>query len=72
MIEENSAMRDFVNAAYNRLLYTLSLPERGLRALASIIGGTTSLLTNVLLPDSLRQSTTYTVTIGLLQQYVIE
>ena len=65
-------MREFVNAAYNRLLYTVSLPERGLRALASVIGGTTSLLTNVLLPGSLRQTTTYAVTIGLLQKYVIE
>ncbi len=52
--------------------YTLSLPERTVRSLAALLGGTTTLLTDSLLPESLRGSTTYHVTIGLFQKFLVE
>ncbi len=51
--------------------YILSLPERAIRSAAALVGGTTLLLTETLLPDLLRESTTYRVTIGDLQRFLI-
>ncbi len=62
----------FVKAARQQLNYALSLPERTIRSLAALAGGASTLLVETLLPDSLRGTTFYTVTIGLLQQFVIE
>lgn len=62
----------FFEAARQRLLYTLSLPERTIRSLAAIVGGTSTLLSEALFPASLRDTTTYRVTLGLLQQFLIE
>jgi hypothetical protein len=61
-----------VNSVLEYLTYTLSLPERTVRFLAALVGGTTTLLTNSLLPDSLRGTTTYRITVGLFQQFLIE
>ena len=58
--------------AYERLRYLLSLPERSVRALAALAAGTTSLLTDTLLPDTLRGTKTYQVSIGMMQRYIIE
>jgi hypothetical protein len=52
--------------------YTLSLPERSFRSLAALVGGTTSLLTDSLLPEVLRDTTTYRVTVGLFQKFLVE
>ena len=52
--------------------YTLSLPERSLRSVAALVGGTTTLLTDSLLPQVLRDSTTYRVTVGLFQKFLVE
>ena len=51
--------------------YLLSLPERGLRSAAALVGGTSLLLTETLLPDVLRETTTYRITIGDLQKFLI-
>lgn len=51
--------------------YLLSLPERAVRSAAALIGGTSLLLTETLLPDVLRESTTYRITIGDLQKFLI-
>jgi hypothetical protein len=60
-------------AAIRRLAhYLLSLPERMLRALAALTSGVASLLTENLLPASLRKTTTYRVTIGMAQQFLME
>jgi uncharacterized protein YjgD (DUF1641 family) len=61
-----------VDAALEYLSYALSLPERSLRSLAALVGGTTTLLTESLLPDSLRGTTTYNVTVGLFQKFLVE
>jgi hypothetical protein len=55
-----------------RLMYTLSLPERTIRSLAALLGGTSTLLAETLFPKSLRGTTSYKVTIGLMQQFIIE
>jgi hypothetical protein len=51
--------------------YLISLPERALRSAAALTGGTSLLLTKTLLPDFVRESTTYKVTIGDLQRFLI-
>lgn len=63
---------NFFEFARQRLMYTLSLPERTIRSLASIVGGTSILLSDTLFPTSLRGTTTYKVTIGLMQQFILE
>jgi hypothetical protein len=68
----DATMKSFFAAALEYLSYGLSLPERSLRSLAALVGGTTSLLTNSLLPDSLRGTTTYRVTVGLFQKFLVE
>jgi hypothetical protein len=65
-------LRKTARGARDILAYSLSLPERSVRSLAALVGGGTSLLTSVLLPDSLRGTTTYRVTIGLFQDFLIE
>ncbi len=62
----------FVAAARQRLNYTLSLPERAIRSIAALAGGTSMLLTETLFPESVRGTTIYTVTIGMMQQFVVE
>jgi len=63
---------NFFEFARQRLMYTLSLPERTIRSLATIVGGTSLLLSDTLFPTSLRETTTYKVTIGLMQQFILE
>jgi hypothetical protein len=65
-------MKSVFDTALEYLGYTLSLPERTLRSLAALVGGMTTLLTTSLLPDSLRGTTTYRITVGLFQQFLIE
>ncbi|MCK5923640.1 MAG: hypothetical protein KAG66_22090, partial [Methylococcales bacterium] len=61
-----------IKAARRWWHYILSMPERTLRSLAALVGGGSSLLTETLLPDSLRGTTIYTVTVGMLQRFVVE
>lgn len=61
-----------VRSAREALAYGLSLPERSVRSLAALVGGGTSLLTSILLPDSLRGTTSYRVTVGLFEEFLIE
>jgi len=62
----------FFEAARQRLMYALSLPERTIRSLAALAGGTTTLLAETLFPKSFRGTTTYRVTIGMMQQFIVE
>jgi len=52
--------------------YLLSLPERAVRSAAAVIGGTSLLITETLLPDVVRDSTTYRFVIGNLQNFMID
>jgi hypothetical protein len=55
-----------------QLGFLLSIPERTIRSLAAVGGGTTLLLTETLLPPTLQESTLYRVAIGDFQQFLIE
>ena len=60
-------------AAFRRYVpYVLSLPERTLRAMAAVVSGATTLLSENVFPPSLRGTTTYRVTIGMAQQFMME
>jgi hypothetical protein len=65
-------MSSFFDSAYQGLGYLLSLPERTVRSLAAVAGGTTSLLTETLFPDALRGTTLYKAVVGDTQRFVIE
>lgn len=65
-------MSSFFEAAFHRLAYLMSLPERTIRSLAAVAGGTTSLLTETLFPDSLRGTTMYKIFVGDAQRFVIQ
>ena len=61
-----------IKAAHKHLMYTLSLPERTIRSLAALAGGTTTLLTEMLFPESLQNTTIYNVSFGMMQRFVVE
>ncbi len=54
------------------LLYTVSLPERLLRALTASIGGAVKESTDVLIPTALKHSTLYRIFIDNLLRYALE
>ncbi len=54
------------------LLYTLSLPERAVRSASAALGGVSKLMTDTLVPRSLRKLTFYRYFIGNTQKFVIE
>jgi hypothetical protein len=62
----------FFEAARQHLMYALSLPERTIRSLAALAGGTGTLLADTLFPKSFRGTITYKVTIGMMQQFIVE
>ncbi len=65
-------MSRFLDIVREQLSYALSLPERSIRSLAAVAGGTTSLLTDTLFPEVLRGTTLYKVFVGDAQQFVIQ
>jgi hypothetical protein len=65
-------MSSFFDSAYKGLGYLLSLPERTVRSLAAVAGGTTSFLTETLFPDALRGTILYKAVVGDTQRFVIE
>ncbi|HOB76091.1 MAG TPA: hypothetical protein PKG54_16370 [Phycisphaerae bacterium] len=65
-------MSGFFDSAYKGLGYLLSLPERTLRSLAAVTGGTTSLLTETLFPEMLRDTTLYKIFLGDAQRFLVE
>ncbi|HOJ75433.1 MAG TPA: hypothetical protein PLV57_00590 [Phycisphaerae bacterium] len=65
-------MSQFFQSAVRGLGYLLSVPERTVRSLAAVAGGTTSLLTDTLFPESLRGTTLYKIFVGDAQRFVIE
>ncbi len=54
------------------LLLTFSLPERLARALGSLIGGSTLLLSKTLLPAAVKNSDSYRFTLGMFQTFLIK
>lgn len=54
-----------------QLGYLLSLPERSLRSLAAVTGGTTLLFTDILLPQVAKDSIIYNAVIGDFQRFMV-
>ncbi|KAA3663525.1 MAG: hypothetical protein DWQ04_10375 [Chloroflexi bacterium] len=50
----------------------LSVSERTIRSFFTVAVWASTLLTETLFPESLRGTTTYKVTLGMVQQYIIE
>jgi len=65
-------MSSFFDAVRRQLEYVASLPERTIRSLAAVAGGTTSLLTETLFPEALRDTTLYRIFLGDTQRFIIE
>jgi|GEM_PF-190966 len=65
-------MSQFFDVALKQLKYALSLPERTIRSLTALAGGTTSLLTETLFPEVLRGTTLYKIFLGDTQQFMLE
>ncbi|MHC4442968.1 MAG: hypothetical protein ACYTF1_24120 [Planctomycetota bacterium] len=55
-----------------RLGFMLSLPERTIRSLAALGAGTTSLLSETLFPEVLRETALYKIFVGDAQRYVVD
>jgi hypothetical protein len=62
----------FSEAVRRRFTQALSLPERTIRSLATVAVGASTLLTETVFPETLRGTTTYKVTIGMMQQFILE
>lgn len=54
------------------LLFVVSLPERAVRSLAAGVGGVSRLVTDTLLPKTLRDTTFYKYVLGNTQRFIIE
>lgn len=54
-----------------QLGYLLSLPERSIRSLAAVTGGTTMLLTDLLLPQVAKDSIIYNAVVGDFQRFMV-
>ena len=50
---------------------TLSVPERAARALSALVGSSILLLSNTLVPRSLKNTLSYRFTLGMFQSYLI-
>ena len=53
------------------LTLTLSIPERSARALSALVGGSTFLLSETLLPTAVRSTSSYRFTLGMFQAFLI-
>ena len=65
-------MSRFSSTFRQRLIQILSTSERTIRSVFTVAVGASTLLTETLFPESLRGTTTYKVTLGMIQQFIIE
>ena len=59
-------------ALWNVSLYTLSIPERYLRGLTALTGGMLKETTDLVLPDFVRDTTSYNIFVGNLLRFAVE
>lgn len=71
-LPETGRMERMGHATGAALLYSVSLPERLLRALTASIGGALKETTDVLIPTALKHSTFYRIFIDNLLRYALE
>lgn len=65
-------MSSLFDVIRHQIGYMVSLPERTIRSLAAVVGGTTSLLTETLFPEALRGTTLYRIFLGDTQRFLVE
>ena len=65
-------MSSLFDSFRKQLGYVASLPERTIRSLAAVAGGTTTLLTETLFPEVLRDTTMYRIFLGDTQKFLVE
>ena len=61
-----------IDSSVRGVRYTISLPERVIRSLTALLGGVLKESTDFLIPDALKESTTYRIFIGNLLRYGVE
>ncbi|GJM11740.1 MAG: hypothetical protein DHS20C12_01430 [Pseudohongiella sp.] len=69
---EASEPQTYLDRLHHYLALSFSLPERFARALASIIGGSTILLTKTLLPEAFKNTNSYRFTFGMFQTFLVK
>lgn len=70
VLSENNP-ETYLDRLNHYLALSFSLPERIARALGSLIGGSTLLLTKTLLPTAVKNSNSYRFTFGMFQAFMI-
>ena len=65
-------IKQAAKALWNSTLYTLSLPERYLRGLTALLGGMLRETTELLVPNFVKDTTTYNIFIGNLLRFAVE
>lgn len=63
---------DNIKSTKINIPYMISMPERVVRSSVSIITSVTTLVSKLLFPKFLKESATYRVTYGMLQQFLVE
>lgn len=63
--------RSYLGHLSHYLALTLSIPERSARALSALIGGSTFLLSETLLPTAIKSTSSYHFTLGMFQAFLI-
>lgn len=61
-----------IDTSIRGVRYTISLPERMIRSLTALLGGVLKESSDFLIPDVMKESTTYRIFIGNLLRYGIE
>ncbi len=70
-VSEGSSQK-YLQRLNHYLALSFSLPERVARALASIVGGSTLLLTKTLFPEVIKSTSSYRFTFGMFQSFLIQ
>ncbi len=65
-------MTQTISKLRQQLINALAYSERTIRSASAVVVGASTLLTENLIPRSLRKTTTYKVTLGMLQRFLIE
>lgn len=72
VLNTDSSADIYLDRLNHYLALSFSLPERIARALGSLIGGSTLLLTKTLIPTALKNSNSYRFTFGMFQSFLIK
>ena len=65
-------IKQTVKVLWNSTLYSISLPERYFRGLTGLLGGMLHETTELLIPDFVKDTTTYNIFVGNLLRFAVE